>query len=90
ALGRKYGGAGASRIGSIGRWTWPSIEDRCHIRAGHAAENIAIIRRFALNLLKLDKIGKLGVKNKRLRMACDTTYRSRVLIGNQENTVTHT
>jgi hypothetical protein len=56
-------------------------EDQCRIRTGHAAENIAIICRFAVNLLKRDTPCKLGIKNKRLRMAYDADYRNLVLFG---------
>jgi predicted transposase YbfD/YdcC len=64
-------------------------EDQCRIRTGHAAENMAIIRRFALNLLRQDATCKLGVKNKRLRMAYDLNYRNSILFGHpsdQKNT----
>jgi predicted transposase YbfD/YdcC len=56
-------------------------EDQCRIRTGYAAENMAIIRRFAVNLLKRDITCKLGVKNKRLRMAYDSDYRNLILFG---------
>jgi predicted transposase YbfD/YdcC len=54
-------------------------EDQSRARSGHSAENLSIIRRFALNLLKLNKSCKLGVKNKRLRAAYDDSYRASVL-----------
>jgi hypothetical protein len=54
-------------------------EDQCRIRAGYAAENIAIIRRFAVNLLRQDSACKLGIKNKRLRMAYDPNNRNIIL-----------
>ena len=41
-------------------------EDDCHIRNGEPAQNFAILRRIALNLLKNAKTSKLGVPNKRL------------------------
>jgi predicted transposase YbfD/YdcC len=56
-------------------------EDQCRIRSGHAAENIAIIRRFAVNLPKQDTTIKLNIKNKRLRMAYDADYRNLILFG---------
>jgi predicted transposase YbfD/YdcC len=56
-------------------------EDPCRIRTGCAAENIAIICRFAVNLPRPDTPCKLGVKNKRLRMAHDTNYRNLFLFG---------
>ncbi|MBI5213027.1 MAG: ISAs1 family transposase [Nitrospirae bacterium] len=54
-------------------------EDQCRLRTGHSAENLAIIRRFALNLLKQNKSCKLGVKNKRLKAAYDDNYRASIL-----------
>ena len=54
-------------------------EDQSRARVGHAAENLAIVRRFALNLLRQAKGSKLGVKNKRLRAAYDDTFRATVL-----------
>lgn len=54
-------------------------EDQCRARTGHGAENLAIIRRFALNLLKQNKSCKLGVKNKRLKAAYDDNYRASIL-----------
>lgn len=54
-------------------------EDQSRARTGHAAENLAIIRRFALNLLRQAKGSRLGVKNKRLRAAYDDNFRASVL-----------
>ncbi len=54
-------------------------EDQSHARTGHAAENLAIIRRFAPNLLRQAKDSGLGVKNKRLRAAYDDNFRASVL-----------
>lgn len=42
-------------------------EDDCRIRVGDAAQNFAILRRIALNLLKNEKTTKLGVAGKRLK-----------------------
>jgi len=54
-------------------------EDQSRARTGDSAENLAIIRRFALNLLKQHKSCKLGVKNKRLRAGYDDNYRAEIL-----------
>lgn len=58
-------------------------EDDCRVRAEHAAENFAVIRHIALNLLKAVPGGlngkKLGVKNKRLLAAWHDGYLLRVL-----------
>ena len=56
-------------------------EDDCRIRSGYAAENMAVLRHIALNLLKKDKSVKLGVKNKRLKAGWDDDYRLKVLFG---------
>jgi predicted transposase YbfD/YdcC len=54
-------------------------EDSSRVRVGHAAENLAIIRRMALNLLKSCKESKLGVKNKRKKAGYDDDFRKLVL-----------
>lgn len=56
-------------------------EDQSRIRQGHAAENLAVIRHLALNLLSQEKSLKVGKKNKRLRCAWDVEYREKVLSG---------
>lgn len=54
-------------------------EDDCRIRIGEAAQNFAILRRIALNLLKGDKTTKLGVANKRLKAGWNVDYLSKLL-----------
>lgn len=54
-------------------------EDDCRIRNGDAAQNFAILRRIALNLLKNDKSTKLGVANKRLKAGWNVNYLSKLL-----------
>jgi len=49
-------------------------EDDCRVRRGHAAENLAVLRHMALNLLKREHISKLSIQNKRLRAAWDNHY----------------
>ena len=49
-------------------------EDDSRLRKGHSAQNFAILRRIALNLLKQDKTTKLGIKNKRLKAAWNHDY----------------
>jgi predicted transposase YbfD/YdcC len=56
-------------------------EDESRIRQGHAAENLAILRRMALNLLRHEASAKVGVKAKRLKAAWDDDYLLRVLRG---------
>lgn len=49
-------------------------EDEARLRKDNGAENFAILRRIALNLLKQDTTKKLGIKNKRLLAGWDQTY----------------
>ncbi len=55
-------------------------EDESRIRKGNSAENFAVMRHFAINLLKQDKLTKLGVKNKRLKAGWDDDYRANLLL----------
>ncbi len=54
-------------------------EDRSRARAGHAAANLATLRRLALNLLKQDKTKKRGIKGKQLNASWDHAYLKRLL-----------
>lgn len=54
-------------------------EDESRIRTGHAAENMAVVRRIALNLLRQDTSVKLGVANKRLKAGWDEQYLLKIL-----------
>ncbi|MBC7860164.1 MAG: ISAs1 family transposase [Burkholderiaceae bacterium] len=54
-------------------------EDDCRIRVGEAAQNFAILRRIALNLLKRDKSTKLGIANKRLKAGWNVDYLGKLL-----------
>jgi predicted transposase YbfD/YdcC len=49
-------------------------EDLCRVREGHAPENLAILRHFALNLIRQDRSVRGGVAVKRLRAALNETY----------------
>jgi predicted transposase YbfD/YdcC len=49
-------------------------EDDSRVRSGHAPENLAIIRRLALNLIKRDPQRKIGVKASRKRAGWDMDY----------------
>lgn len=54
-------------------------EDDCRIRSGSAAENMAVLRHIALNLLKQESSKRLGIKNKRLLAGWDNEYLFKVL-----------
>ncbi len=54
-------------------------EDQSRARTGYAAENLATLRRLALNLLKRDKTKKRGIKGKQLNAALDHAYLLRLL-----------
>jgi len=54
-------------------------EDECRLRKDHGAQNFAILRHIALNLLKQDNALKVGIKNKRLRAGWDQDYLLSVL-----------
>lgn len=49
-------------------------EDQSRIRKNHAAENMAMLRRMAMNLLKRDDTLDVGLKNKQHRASCDHDY----------------
>jgi predicted transposase YbfD/YdcC len=49
-------------------------EDDCRVRVGHAAENLATLRRIVLNLLRRDTQTKVGTRAKQLKAAWDHAY----------------
>jgi predicted transposase YbfD/YdcC len=56
-------------------------EDQSRIRAGYAAENFAVLRHIALNLLRQATTKRTSVKGRRLKAAWDTDYLLQVLTG---------
>lgn len=81
----------ARRIGAAVRRHW-GIEHRLHwvldiafreddsrVRQGHADHNLALLRRFALNLLRQETTAKMGTKAKRLNAGWDDAYLLKIL-----------
>ena len=58
-------------------------EDECRIRKGYAAENFAVLRHIALNLVREEKSIKRGVKGKRLKAGWDNDYLGKILSGRE-------
>ena len=54
-------------------------EDQSRARTGHAAENLATLRRLALNLLKRDQTKRRGLKGKQLNAGWNQDYLLRLL-----------
>jgi len=54
-------------------------EDDSRVRSGHGQENLAILRRLALTLIKQDPQRKIGVKASRKRAGWDLDYTKRLL-----------
>jgi predicted transposase YbfD/YdcC len=53
-------------------------EDQCRTRTGHSAQNLALLRKFALNLLRQDPT-KGSIATKRFTAALDERYLTRLL-----------
>jgi len=83
----------AARLADVVRRHW-GIENRCHwtldvsfhedacrIRTDHAPENLALVRKIALALLRQDRTHKHGLTSKRLRAGWDHAYLQTVLRG---------
>ena len=54
-------------------------EDQSRARTGYAAENLATLRRLALNMLKREQTKKRGIKGKQLNASWDHAYLLRLL-----------
>jgi len=55
-------------------------EDQSRVRKDHGDQNLAVLRRIALGLLRRDKSVKIGAKNKRLKAAGNRSYLLKVLL----------
>jgi predicted transposase YbfD/YdcC len=62
-------------------WTLDVVfgEDQSRARTGYAIENLATLRRLALNMLKGEKSKKRGIKGKMLNASWDHTYLLKLL-----------
>lgn len=55
-------------------------EDQCRVRVGYAAENLAAIRKIALNVLKANTTKKASIKGKRKIAGWDNDYLREILL----------
>jgi hypothetical protein len=56
-------------------------EDDCRIRQGYGAQNMAVLRHMALNLLRRESGHQRGIKARRKRVGWDRDYLFQVLTG---------
>ena len=54
-------------------------EDESRVRKGNGAENLSVLRRMAMNLLRQDKSVKVGIEAKRKRAGWDEEYLLKIL-----------
>lgn len=78
-----FGGAIRSHWGVENKVHWMMDvcfgEDQSRARSGFAAENLAALRRLALNLLKRESTKKRGIKGKQLNASWDHAYLLKIL-----------
>ncbi len=56
-------------------------EDHARLRANKAAQNAAVLRRIAVNILKQDKENKVGIQTKRKKALWNISYMEKTLMG---------
>ena len=83
----------AQKVGQSVRWHW-GVENSVHwvldvvwreddsrMVAGKAPENLAVLRRIALNVVRQDKQSKKSLKMRRFRASLDNDYLLHLLVG---------
>jgi len=63
----------------IGQWMSHLIKMRARVRSGHAPQNLALLRRIALNALNLEQSFKRSNGQKLNRAAMDNNYMLTIL-----------
>ncbi|MFZ0258293.1 MAG: ISAs1 family transposase, partial [Gammaproteobacteria bacterium] len=63
-------------------------EDRCRTRQDHSAQNLALIRRMALNVLRHNGPARDSIRRRKLRAALNDDYRLRLLFGHPSPAIT--
>ena len=76
---RPCAATGGLRTLSTGSWTWPSGKDGSRVRTSHAAHNLSILRRMALNLLRQETTAKGGIAARRKQASWNDGYLLKVL-----------
>ena len=56
-------------------------EDERRVRVGDGAENLAVLRHFARNLLRQERTARGGIATRRFRAALDDSYLLTILAG---------
>lgn len=70
---------GVLRMVSIGQWMSLSMKMRARDRTGHAPQNLALLRRIALNALNREQSLKRSNRQKSHRAAMDNNYMLKIL-----------
>ena len=63
----------------MGRTLTNFATEPCRVREARAAENLATLRRIALNLARAETDTKISIRRKRKRAAWDNTYMEKLM-----------
>ena len=63
-------------------------EDACRTRRNHADQNLALVRRMALNVLRHNGPSRDSIRRRKLRAALNDEYRLCLLLGQPSPTTT--